>query len=510
MRISERSNVRGARRPGPPGLAVALALTLALAPASRAAVQSGGLAPAVPAVESADPASATPAHTPASFADIIERVSPAVVSIASKRAAPAAGATSVPVPPGSPMEEFLERFFGKRGLPVPERETRAMGSGVIVDPEGYIVTNHHVVEGATEITVKLASGEAYPATLRGRDDKTDLALLEVDADAPLPHVRFGDSDSVRVGDWVIAVGSPFGLGGSVTAGIVSARGRNIQSGPYDDFLQIDAPINRGNSGGPLFDSRGQLVGINTAIFSPTGGNVGIGFAIPSRQAAPIIAALKQSGRVARGWLGVQVQPVTEEVAASLGIEEAPRGALVASVVADSPAERAGLRAGDVITAYDGHEITELRDLPRLVARTEAERRVDITVWRGGDERTLAVTIGRMPTGERVAGSGAAERGEEAALGLTLETLTPDARERLGLADGREGVVVVGVDRDGPAASKGLRPGDVIRMVGQSPVSSPREVERQVAEALEQDREAVLLLVERDGESRFVPVAIDRA
>jgi serine protease Do len=342
---------------------------------------------------------------PESFADLVKAVKPAVVNIATAAHIDEGGHAGVPefrFPEGSPFDRYFREFFEHRnpgrpkGAPVPN--ARSMGSGFIIDPAGYVVTNNHVVDKAVEITVTLNDGEQLSARLIGRDVKTDIALLKIDADEPLPHVSFGDSDTAEVGDWVIAVGNPFGLGGSVSAGIISARGRDIRSGPFDDFLQIDAPINRGSSGGPLFDKRGQVIGINTAIFSPSGGNIGIGFAIPSSMAESIVTALREDGHVARGWLGVNIQEITEEIAESLDIDEA-EGALIAGVMPGGPAEAAGLRTGDVILEFGGEEVERVKDLPRLVAATKANKTVTVRVLRDGEEKDIRVEVGAMPEDE---------------------------------------------------------------------------------------------------------------
>ena len=371
-----------------------------------------------------------------------------------------------------------------------------------------MVTNNHVIEGADTITVVLDDGTRLAADVRGRDPKTDLALLKVEAAEPLAHVSFGDSDAMRVGDWVVAVGNPFGLGGTVTAGIISARGRDLKSGPFDDFLQVDAPINRGNSGGPLFDGAGRVIGINTAIYSPSGGNVGIGFAIPSALAEPIIAELRADGRVERGWLGVRIQPVTEDIADGLGLA-GKGGALVAGVEPDSPAAKAGLRPGDVIRGVDGHAVTRLGDLPRLVAGVRSGETARIEVWRHGSERTVEVTIGSVPAGDVMA-SGRTEDHGQPALGLSLASLTDEVRRRFGLADDARGVVVVAVEAGSAAAERGLRPGDVVVMAGQDPVAAPADVVRAVDSAAAAKRRSVVLLVSRRGEERFVALPLKRA
>ncbi len=459
---------------------------------------------------------------PDSFADLAEKVSPAVVNISSSHEA-AAGREDLPelpfdFPKGSPFEEFFKRFRemqegnGRR----PPREATALGSGFIIDPSGYVVTNDHVIEEASKVQVTLMTGEQFPAELVGRDPKTDLALLKIEADKPLPYLEWGDSDAIRVGDWVMAVGNPFGLGGSVTAGILSARGRDINAGPFDDFLQIDASINQGNSGGPTFGLDGKVIGINTAIASPNGGSVGIGFAIPSNLARPIIAQLREHGSVERGWLGVQIQAVTPELAAALGLDR-PRGALVAVVQADSPAERAKLKSGDVIVRFDGKPVEEMRDLPRLVAEVPAGTEVEIGIWRDRAERTVEVEIARLQEEQQVAVGNPARPGADDSqphsselLGLTLAAITPDLKERYGLGDAVHGVLVVEVDRDGPAAEQGIQAGDVIEKVAQSAVSSPADVEKLAREAQEAKQKALLLLLNRDGSTLFVAVRMDQA
>ena len=338
------------------------------------------------------PASA--ASVPASFADIVERIAPAVVNISTTKALSRGNLPFPEPPPGSPFEDFFREFFDQEQNPenVPRR-TSSLGSGFVVDPEGYVVTNNHVIAEADQISVVFSDERSYEATLVGRDPKTDIALLKIEPDEPLAAVTFADSDTVRVGDWMIAIGNPFGLGSTVTAGIVSARSRDIRSGPYDDFLQVDAPINRGNSGGPSFNLDGEVIGINTAIFSPSGGNVGIGFAIPANLALPVIESLKADGRVTRGWLGVRIQTVTDEIAESLGLEDA-EGALVASVTPDGPAEDAQIQPGDVILEFDHKPIDRMRGLPRIVAETPIGKEVEVVVWRRGE-------IGRASCRERV-------------------------------------------------------------------------------------------------------------
>ena len=446
---------------------------------------------------------------PPGFAEVVERVTPAVVNVTVEQ--DARRQLSIPhgqMPDeGSPLYEFFKRFGGLEQMPMPGPmpQRQGEGSGFIVDAEGYIVTNNHVVEGASSIEVTLDNGEQYQARIIGRDPKTDLALVKIDTDTPLPYVELGDSSSARVGDWVLAVGNPFGLGGSVNAGIISARGRNINSGPYDDYIQIDAPINRGNSGGPLFDARGEVIGVNAAIYSPSGGNIGIGFAIPAEIAAGIVEDLKTKGRVERGWLGVQIQPVTEQVAASLGLAET-RGVLVADVLEGTPAEAAGVQSGDVILEAAGQTMQEYRDLTKLIAGIEAGTRIELTISRAGRTLTLPVTIGSMPSQDMAQAKAPQSRGgDEPSIGLTLAPLTPEQRAERGLEDHAEGVLVAQVIPGSPAQRAGIKAGSVISMVGQEPVSTPEEVVTAVRSAADAERPAVLLRVEQDGEQRFVAV-----
>ena len=365
------------------------------------------------------------------------------------------------------------------------------------------MTNDHVVRGAEKILVTLKDEEQYEATLIGRDRKTDLALIKIEADRDLPFVPFGNSDAVRVGDWVVAVGNPFGLDHTVTAGIISARGRAIGNGPYDDFLQIDAPINKGNSGGPAFNLRGEVIGVNTAIFSPTGGSVGIGFAIPSSLAQEVIADLKENGTVERGWLGVNIQAVNKDMAASLNLDKA-RGAIVSTVMPDSPAAEAGLEQGDVILAVDGRRVRTVRDLPRLIAGIEGGKSAKLTVWRGGKEKTMRVRIGRMPESMRLSG------GEAEVQGMRLSGLDPTVRRAYGIGDDIAGVVVTGVAADSWAAKKGLTAGDVIVSVGNTRVSSPADVAARISQAKQQRQKAVLLLINREAQERFVALPLKAA
>jgi serine protease Do len=488
---------------------------LSLALVAAGVIVIGQLSPAPPAQASAPVDQQVRSGAPASFANVIEAVQPAVVNIS------VSGAMSnVEGAPGAPFEDFedfLRRFFDRQSLPGDPPRTRpapretpmfqGMGSGFIVDPKGYVVTNQHVVDHASDITVTLHDGKRLPATLVGVDEKTDLAVLRVETDQTLPYASFGDSDRTRIGDWVVAIGNPFGFGGSATAGIVSARGRDIQSGPFDDFLQIDAPINRGNSGGPLFDLDGKVIGINTAIYSPNGGSVGIGFAIPANLAASVVEELRANGRVERGFIGVSIQQVDEEIAGSLGIEK-DKGALVASVVPGSPAERAGLQAGDVILSIDGSEVSHVKDVSRRIADTEPDQKVEVGILRDGGRKTVEIRVGRMEETEREAAM-PSERGEnpEASLGLALSDLTPQARARLGLENDVRGALVVGVEEGSPASRKGLQEGDVVVMVGQTPVDSARQALAEIERQKSAGRQSVLLRVVREGDAAFVAIPV---
>lgn len=456
---------------------------------------------------------------PASFSDIIERVGPAVVSIRVTGTAPQSRSAENARPEvPEPFKRFFNEEFGKRfGNPdaTPNAQqrrapkVRGMGSGFFIDADGHVVTNNHVVGNADKIEVMLKDGETFEAELVGRDPKTDLALLKVKSGEKFPYVRFGSSAVAKVGDWVIALGSPFGLGQTATTGIVSARGRDIGAGPYDDFLQIDAPINRGNSGGPTFNVRGEVIGVNTAIISPTGVSAGIGFAVPSDMAKNVIAQLMKDGSVSRGWLGVNIQNVTKDLAAGLGMAK-PEGALVAGVNDGSPAAKGGLQPGDVIVAVDGERIEKMRELPRRIARIAAGDDTKMTVIRGGKERTLTVTIGAMPKAEKVAAV-APDKVEKPRFGMVLSALNDQTRAQFGLKKDDAGVVVSGVDPNGIAAEKGVRPGDVIRRISGQEVATPadviRIVDKAVRDAKSDKRKALLVLVNRKGNDRYVALPL---
>jgi serine protease Do len=449
------------------------------------------------------------AGQPFSFAALVERVSPAVVSVRVDRQSQ----RMMQMPDmNGPFGEFFRQFGqGRGGMGTPQpRMQRAAGSGFIIEPDGHVVTNNHVVESATRITVVLPDGREFPARLVGADSDTDVALLKIDGATNLPTVAFGDDTRLRVGDWVVAVGNPFGLGGTVTAGIISSIGRNIGNGPYTDYIQLDAPINQGNSGGPAFDLSGRVIGMNTAIYSPTGGSVGIGFATPASTVRAIVDQLKASGSVARGWLGVQVQDVTADMASSLSLPRA-QGAIIAGVMDDSPASRAGFRQGDVILHLNGAEVTDSRDLTRRVAALRPGDRGNFTVLRDGRRQAISAAI-ELRSNTRLAElSHAPGTGSRvAALGLDLMPLNPALRQQYGIDEAVTGVVVTGVDGDSEAAEKNIRPGHVIAQAGGRPVRLPSDVERAVDQARQAGRAAVLFLIVEGENERFVGLNIGDA
>jgi len=446
-------------------------------------------------------------RTPASFAPVAGDIMPAVVSISVQRA-PQQGEGPVPnLPPNHPLREFFDRFGEGQGGPA--RPARAAGSGFIIDEAGHVVTNNHVVEDAERVRVALSDDRRFEAEVVGTDPRTDLALLKIDADADLPEVDWGSSEDVAVGDWALAIGNPFGLGGSVTAGIVSARGRDIQAGPYSRFIQTDTAINRGSSGGPLFNADGEVVGVNTAILSPSGGNVGVGFALPARVAEPIIAELRNEGEVVRGWLGVRVQPLTPDIAEGLALDTA-RGALIADTVESSPAAQAGLREGDVVVAFGERRVEDAGQLAWYASQGDPGDTVALTFWRDGERLTREVTLGELSE-QTARADGGAPGGEASlaarALGLQVAEASGEAGARFDLPQEVDGVVVTGVARGSPAARTGLRPGHVIAQLGRQTVSSPEEFNAGLEAALAQGMDGVVMLVRRGEEAQFVSVPL---
>lgn len=461
------------------------------------------------------PAQAAPA--PDSFADQVEELMPAVVNISTTQKIK--GGMAFPGMQDPQMEEqfreFFERLlppgsdFGMGGQPM-EQEAQSLGSGFIIDPEGYVVTNNHVIDGASEIHVILSDDTRLDATVVGHDPKTDVALLKVETKKDLPYVRLGDSDKARVGDWVIAIGNPFGLGGTVTAGIISARARNINAGPFDDFIQTDASINRGNSGGPLFNLKGEVIGINTAIFSPSGGSIGIGFAVPSALAKPVISQLKEHGRTFRGWLGVKIQIVTDEIAESLEMKKT-YGALVAEVTEGGPAAKAGVQVGDIILSFDGKEVEEMRFLPRMVAEAPIGDTVNVTLLRDGKERSLKVTLGELKEEQTVVsteedGSQKLDKPDMATYkthGMSIADMDASLRERFGIKPDVKGVVVVEMTRGGEAADQGLNFGDVIEKVNDSATHSLDAFKKAMENVRKSGRKHALLRVQRGENTVFI-------
>ena len=481
--------------------AVALALPLALAVVAWPGAHA---APVMPA--------AAPTFAQPQFADVIEDVQPAVVKIAVvKNAAKLARLEGRPMQlvPDSPMGQLFRHFgpgpfaFGPQQSD-PDTKVAGVGSGFVFDKTGYIVTNNHVIDGADDIKVTLSDGRELAAKLIGSDAQTDLAVIKVDAKGDLPALSFADSDQARVGDWVVAIGSPFGLGGSVTAGIISARGRDIHSGPYDDYLQIDAPINSGNSGGPVINAEGRVVGVNTAIYSPNGGNIGIGFAIPARAAERVVGELRNHGGVTRGWLGVQIQAVTSEMAEALRVKDAS-GALVAAVVDKSPAERAGVKVGDVILKFGDTAIKDARDLSKAVAKAEPGSKVHIDIVRNGKDKRLTTLIDRNAHNDVAfnndSGPAPSERDNlDEQLGVALGALSSDARAQLNLDDDVKGALVVGVKNGSLAEQSGLQPGDVIVRVNNAEVADAKSAKQALGTARDDKRPVVVLV--RRGEQQF--------
>jgi len=527
------------RRVRAAALATSVGFGLALAPMAWAEVtQPAPLTQSAPAVQLP------------SFAPLVKKVTPAVVNISVTEKAGAGDGDMAQNQdqdqdqdqdtgpdqggprqgfPQSPFDEFLRRFFeqqgqpfGKQGQPFgntpqqPHAQRVALGSGFIIDPSGYVVTNNHVVANADKVTVIFQDNSKHPAKVIGRDSKTDLALLKIDAKEPLPYVSWGDSNAAQVGDWVLAVGNPFGLGGTVSTGVVSARGRDIHAGPYDDFLQIDASINRGNSGGPTFDLKGEVIGINTAIYSPNGGSVGIGFAIPSSLAKPVIEQIKEHGKVERGWLGVQIQEVTPEIAQSLGLAKS-EGALVADVTGGGPAAKAGLKQGDVILSFNGHDIIKVRDLPLVVAQTPVGQKAKLEVLRSGQKTALDVGVGQMPDNPQQVAQN--DRGDEqqqgqaeattTAMGVKLAPLNDQLRRQAHVPKTVKGVIVTAVADDSPLATLGIQPGDVIQSINQQAVTTPQQAEARFKEA-QAGKKNALLLINRHGTNEYLALSLASA
>ncbi|MDR9760570.1 Do family serine endopeptidase [Rhizobium redzepovicii] len=503
---------------------------------------------------------AAPNNGPASVADLAEGLLDAVVNIStSQNVKDDEGVGPAPrAPDGSPFQEFFNDFFDKKqGNNGPNHNVSSLGSGFVIDPAGYIVTNNHVIEGADDIEINFANGSKLKAKLIGTDTKTDLSVLKVEPKAPLKSVKFGDSSTMRIGDWVMAIGNPFGFGGSVTVGIISGRGRNINAGPYDNFIQTDAAINKGNSGGPLFNMKGEVIGINTAIISPSGGSIGIGFSVPSELASGVVDQLREYGETRRGWLGVRIQPVTDDIADSLGLDTA-KGALVAGVIKGGPVDDGSIKAGDVILKFDGKTVGEMRDLPRVVAESSVGKEVDVVVLRDGKEQTVKVKLGRLEDSDQAAASGDAapdgsqddgvitpdpgenndmdepDSGDQAqptpgaptpdqhqgqvspdastpknVLGLSLSLLSAETRKAFGIAESVDGVVVTEVTPGSASAEKGLKPGDVIVEVAQEFMKSPDAVAAKV-KSLKQEgrRNAQLMIASANGDLRFVAVPME--
>jgi serine protease Do len=462
---------------------------------------------------------------PESFADLVDKLMPTVVNITTTQNLPQQGSRlrDMPqLPPGSPFEELFKEFFDHKNGEQQQRRGTSLGSGFIIDGEGYVVTNNHVIQGAEDITVILRDDTQLKAKLIGSDARVDLAVLKVEPPGkkPLPAIKFGDSDKTRVGDWVVAIGNPFGLGHSVTAGIISARGRSLSNESLDDYLQTDAAINKGNSGGPLFNTDGEVIGVNTAIYSPSGTNAGLAFSIPSNIVKQAADQLREFGRIRRGWIGVSYQSVTDDIADSFGLDRA-RGVLVANVVADGPAAKAGLKRNDIIISFAGQDVPDLRRFPKFVANARVGSTVDVVVWRGGKEAQFKLKIGEQEEAEKTNASAQGSAPKKTPepdqavtstveqLGLTLQKISDQLREKYGLSDGAKGVVVTKVAPDSPAAEKQLQAGDLILEVDQKPVTTPQEVTEIVAKLQAQKKRSVLLFVERQGDPRFAALRLTK-
>jgi serine protease Do len=475
-----------------------------------------------PAAAPQEPATAA---RPPGFEDLAEKLLPTVVNVSTTMKIEAPEKGQLPkmpeLPPGSPFEDFFKDFYDQfqNGRPPADEKASSLGSGFVIDAEkGYIVTNNHVIRDADEIKVILNDNTTLDAALVGTDEKTDIALLKVKTDKPLMAAQWGDSDTAKVGSWIIAIGNPFGLGGTVTAGIVSARQRDINAGPYDEFIQTDASINRGNSGGPMFNMKGEVIGVNTAIFSPSGGSVGIGFAVPSNMAENVISQLIKYGKTKRGWLGVRIQEVTPEIAENLGLGKV-RGAMIASVTPKGPAEKAGVKAGDIILSFNGQPVDEMRHLPRLVAETEVGKKVPLTVWRKSKEETVIVDLGQLEKAEEtgmIASEKKTEGGQAetkatavASLGISVASLTDAVRNTYKIDKETKGVLITDIKKGSIAADKGLLPGDIVVEIDQQEVATPEQVSGRVAEAEKAGRSSVLLFVARRDDMRFVALKLKK-
>lgn len=487
--VNQSSAIVRALPSAPRSMILALGLVLALVPAMRADAFGA----------------------PESFADLASQVSPSVVNITTSSMVAASTEGQPMVPPGSPFEDFFKDFMDKNGQGgnQPQRQ-EALGSGFVVSADGFIVTNNHVIEGADEIIVEFFDGKKLDAKLIGTDLKTDIAVLKVETPEKLPFVAMGDSDKMRVGDWVMAMGNPLGQGFSVSAGIISARGREL-SGTYDDFLQTDAAINKGNSGGPLFNMEGQVIGVNTAILSPSGGSIGIGFSMASNVVSKVVDQLEKYGETRRGWLGVKIQDVTPDVADAMGLA-AQQGALITDVP-DGPAKDAGLLSGDVITSFNGKEIKDVRDLTRTVADSPIGEEVPVLVLRDGKETTVPVKLGRREEAEAApkdtkAAPTPEQPKESTLLGLTVLQMNDEVAKSLNLPAGSTGLAITGVDASSDAEAKGLAAGDVIVEAGQQKVATAADLEARISEAKDQGRKSILLLIRREGDPRFVALSLE--
>ena len=462
-----------------------------------------------------------PEATPFSevFAQLAAKLVGVVVNVSTTQASaaptPKGGPEAQSPPPGAPLDEFFRDFFGEKGAPggpnSPLSRVASLGSGFVIDPSGLIVTNNHVIANAEQITVTLSDDTTLQAEVIGRDSVSDLALLKVEPKAPLAAASWGDSAKARVGDWVLAIGNPFGLGGTVTSGIISATARDIHAGPYDDFLQTDASINRGNSGGPMFNLAGEVIGINTAIFSPSGGSIGIGFAIPSAFARPIVDQLKATGKVERGWIGARIQPVSEEIAEAVGLDKS-RGAMIGAVDQASPAAQAKLQPGDVILSFDGKPIDRSRQLPRLVADAAPDTVVKLSVWRDGKEQEVELKVAALNPNRPAPPPSEPEKPKPPTsvdvLGLKLTKLTAELRKQFSLPETAKGVVITEVPQNSPGAAQGLRPGDLVIAVGHEPVGSLEDVQQRVAAVKKSGHKNALVRVEREGNTRFIALPFE--